>query len=31
MSILKNNGMNIGSGDPSGIADGDLKRIGSDL
>ena len=23
--------MNIGSGDPSGIADGDLKRIGSDL
>ena len=23
--------MNIGNGDPSGIADGDLKRVGSDL
>lgn len=31
MSILKNNGINIGSGNPSSIANGDLKRDGTTL
>jgi len=31
MSVLKNNGINLGNGDPSGIANGDLKRVGADL
>lgn len=31
MSVLKNNGVNIGSGDPSSIANGDLKRVGDTL
>jgi len=31
MSVLKNNGINLGNGDPSSIANGDLKRVGSDL
>lgn len=31
MSVLKNNGINLGSGDPSSVADGDLKRVGTGL
>jgi len=31
MSVLKNNGVNLGSGDPSSIADGDVKIDGGAL